>query len=69
MARPRGKIEIVCQNQKCRYYLKDRGKDVIKSGKYKRAPGTRGFIASIARPILWRPMAHRYIENKCPRVK
>ena len=35
MARPRGKIEVVCQNPKCRYYLKDMGKDIIKSGKYK----------------------------------
>jgi len=29
----RGKIEVVCQNPKCRYYLKDMGKDIIKSGK------------------------------------
>jgi transposase-like protein len=34
MARPRGKILVVCQNPKCRYYLKDNRKDIIRSGKY-----------------------------------
>jgi len=34
MARPRGEIDVVCQNPRCRYYLKERGKDIIKSGKY-----------------------------------
>jgi len=34
MARPRGVIEVVCQNPLCRYYLKQKGKDIIKSGKY-----------------------------------
>jgi len=34
MARPRGEIKAVCQNHKCRYYLKEKGKDIIKSGKY-----------------------------------
>ena len=33
MARPRGKIFVVCQNPKCRYYLKESRKDIIKSGK------------------------------------
>jgi transposase-like protein len=34
MARPRGKINVVCQNEKCRFYLKEEGKDIIKRGKY-----------------------------------
>jgi transposase-like protein/IS1 family transposase len=34
ISRPRGKIEAVCQNPRCRYYLKENGKDVIRSGKY-----------------------------------
>lgn len=34
MARPRGEIDVVCQNPRCRYYLKEKGKDIIKSGKY-----------------------------------
>ena len=63
MARPRGKIEVVCQNPRCRYYIKEKGKDIIKSGKYK---STRGIIASIAKLILW---AYRYIENNCPKAQ
>ena len=35
MARPRGEIDVVCQNPRCRYYLKEKGKDIIKSGKYR----------------------------------
>ncbi|HEC77037.1 MAG TPA: IS1 family transposase, partial [Thermoplasmatales archaeon] len=34
MARPRGTINVVCQNPRCKYYLKEKGKDIIKSGKY-----------------------------------
>jgi transposase-like protein len=33
MARPRSKIEITCQNPKCRYFLKEEGKDILKRGK------------------------------------
>jgi len=35
MSRPRGEIKVVCQNSRCRYYLKEKGKDIIKSGKYR----------------------------------
>ena len=35
MSRPRGDIKAVCQNPKCRYYHKETGKDIIKSGKYR----------------------------------
>lgn len=34
MARPRGEIPVVCQNVNCSYYRKEKGKDIIKSGKY-----------------------------------
>jgi len=33
MARPRSKIDITCQNPKCRFYLKEKGKDILKRGK------------------------------------
>jgi hypothetical protein len=36
MAQPRGKIDAVCQNPKCRYFLNEKGKDIIKSGRYKK---------------------------------
>ena len=34
VARPKGNISVVCQNMRCRYYLKEKNKDIIKSGKY-----------------------------------
>ena len=34
MVRPRGEIKVICQNEKCSYYLKEEGKDIIKRGKY-----------------------------------
>lgn len=34
MVRPRGEIKVICQNEKCTYYLKEEGKDIIKRGKY-----------------------------------
>ncbi|NMG82884.1 MAG: hypothetical protein GIS02_01605 [Methanosarcinales archaeon] len=35
MARPGGEINVVCQNPRCRYYLKVNGRGIIKSGKYR----------------------------------
>jgi len=34
MARPRSVVEVVCQNEKCSYYRKEKGKNIIKSGRY-----------------------------------
>lgn len=34
MARPRGEIKVVCQNHRCHHYRKEKGKDIIKSGRY-----------------------------------
>ncbi len=33
MARPRGKINVVCQNKSCEFFQKEKNKDVIKRGK------------------------------------
>ena len=35
MSRPRGKIDVVCQNPNCDYHLKEKGKNLIKRGKYR----------------------------------
>jgi transposase-like protein len=35
MARPRSKTDITCQNPKCKFYLKENGKDILKRGKNK----------------------------------
>lgn len=32
MARPREENPAVCQNKKCKYYLKEKGKDIIRRG-------------------------------------
>jgi transposase-like protein len=34
ITRLRSKTEVLCQNIHCRFYLKEEGKDIIKSGKY-----------------------------------
>ncbi|MCX6666217.1 MAG: hypothetical protein NT038_09220, partial [Euryarchaeota archaeon] len=33
MARPRSRIDITCQNPRCKYFLVDAGKDILKRGK------------------------------------
>ncbi len=33
MARPRSQIRVVCQNEKCNYFRKENGKDIIKRAK------------------------------------
>jgi len=33
MSRPRSSIKITCQNPKCKHYLKEKGKNLIKRGK------------------------------------
>ncbi len=33
MARPRSRINITCQNLRCRHFLKEEGKDIVKRGK------------------------------------
>ena len=33
MARPRSKSDITCQNPMCRYFLKEKGKDIVKRGR------------------------------------
>lgn len=35
MTRPRGEINITCQNPGCAYFLTEKGKDIIKSGVYR----------------------------------
>ncbi len=35
MVRPRGEINVVCQNEKCNFYLREEGKDIVKRGKYR----------------------------------
>lgn len=34
MARPRSSVDVVCQNDMCSYYRREKGKDIIRSGRY-----------------------------------
>lgn len=71
--RPRGKINVVCQNPKCRYYLKERGKDIIKSGKYKSTGHQRYychhcktyFMETKGTPLYRKHLSENEIVNIC----
>jgi transposase-like protein len=73
MARPRGRIDAVCQNPKCRYYLKEKGKDIIKSGRYKSTGHQRYycyhcmtyFMETKGTPFYRKRLSEREITNIC----
>jgi transposase-like protein len=73
MARPRGKIDAVCQNPKCRYYLNEKGKDIIKSGRYKSTGHQRYycyhcrtyFMETKGTPFYRKQLSEREITNIC----
>ena len=73
MARPRGKIEVVCQNPRCRYHLKEEEKDIIKSGTYKSTGHQRYyckhcetyFMETKGTPLYRKHLSEREIINIC----
>lgn len=73
MARPRGKIDAVCQNPKCRYFLNEKGKDIIKSGRYKSTGHQRYycyhcrtyFMETKGTPFYRKRLSEREITNIC----
>ncbi len=73
MARPRGRIDVVCQNPRCRYYLKEMGKDVIKSGKHKNTGHQRYyckhcktyFMETKGTPLYRKQLSEDEIINIC----
>lgn len=72
MARPRGEISVVCQNPRCRYYRRERGKDIIKSGKYQtghqryycKRCGTY-FMETKGTPLFRKRLSENEIINIC----
>jgi len=55
MARPKSEIRVVCPNPKCRFYLKEGGKDIMK----KNTPlDIRDAIANSAKHTSWKRMKH-----------
>ena len=72
MARPRGEIRVTCQNNSCRYYQKERGKDIIKRGKnrsghqlYKCLHCNRTFSETILTPLYHKHMPESEIIRIC----
>lgn len=50
MARPRGKIKVVCQNKDCDFFRKEKSKDIIKRGK--NSAGTQIYFCNHCRKYL-----------------
>ena len=72
MARPRSEIHVTCQNNSCRYYQKERGKDLIKRGKnrsghqlYKCLHCNRTFSETILTPLYHKHMPESEIIRIC----
>ncbi len=76
MARPGGKIDVVCQNPRCCYYRKVAGEDIIKSGKYKSTGHQRYyckhcktcFIETKSTPLHRKQLPESEIINICKRL-
>jgi transposase-like protein len=72
MARPRGKITAVCQNKKCDFYRKEKGKDVIKRG-FNRAKTQRYYclhcntylVETKGTPMYRRRLDTRKVKQLC----
>jgi transposase-like protein len=72
VARPRSHTKAVCQNEKCRYYRKEKGKDIIK-----RAKNTAGhqryyclhcntyFVETKGTPLYNKKLSEREIKKIC----
>lgn len=72
MARPRSKIDITCQNPKCRFYLKEKGKDIVKRGKnhaghqqYYCNHCSKWFVETANTPLYHKHLSKDEIINIC----
>ncbi len=73
MARPRGLIEVVCQNPACDFYHKEEGKDIIKRGldaktkhqRYYCIHCKKFFMETKGTPLFNKKMSEREIINIC----
>jgi transposase-like protein len=72
MARPRGKISVVCQNENCSHYLKETGKNIIKRG-FNRAKHrqyfcfncNQYFVETKGTPIYQKKLKEQKIKSIC----
>jgi len=72
MARSRSKIDITCQNPKCRFYLKEKGKDIVKRGKnhaghqqYYCNHCSKWFVETANTPLYHKHLSKDEIINIC----
>ena len=72
MARPRSKIDITCQNPKCKYYLKEEGKDIVKRGKNRAGHQQyycnhchKWFVETANTPLYHKHLSEEEIINIC----
>ena len=72
MARPRGKIKVVCQNKNCGFYCREKGKDIIKRGR--NASGTQMYKClhcgkylseTKGTPMFRRRLSERKVKQLC----
>ena len=72
MARPKSMIKAVCQNERCFYFHKEEGKDIIKKGrnyaKHQRflcQHCTVVFVDTKGTPLYRRKLSEKKIKNLC----
>lgn len=72
MARPRSQIRVVCQNQKCDYFRKEKGKDIIKRAKnsaghqrYYCLHCKKYFVETKGTPLYNKKLSGREIKKIC----
>ena len=72
MARPRSKIDVTCPNLLCRYYMKEKGKDILKRGKntagheqYYCNRCQKWFVETSNTPLYHKHMSESEIINIC----
>ena len=72
MARPRSKINITCQNLKCKYFLKEKGKDIVKRGKNRAGHQQyycnhchKWFVETANTPLYHKHLSESEIINIC----
>ena len=72
MARPRSHTKAVCQNEKCAYYRKEKGKDIIKRAKnsaghqrYSCLHCGKYFVETKGTPLYKKKLSERQIKEIC----
>src|SRR3989338_1990971 len=72
MARPRSQIRVVCQNEKCDYFRKEHGKDIIKRAKnsaghqrFSCLHCNKYFVETKGTPLYNKKLSEREIKKIC----